>query len=235
MPKLGVNIDHAASLRQLRCGIEPEIISCAILCEAAGCDSIVCHLREDQRHIKENDVYLLKKVVKTRLNLEMAASKKIVEIACVLKPHQATLVPEKRQEVTTEGGLDVIRNSKKVGDAVLSLKGSGIEVSLFIDPQRRQIEAARKIAGMIELHTGRYANAGLENRNKYLDELIDAVHYAKDLGLVVNAGHGLDYDNVEPVARIEGIEELNIGYSIICQAVFTGLGRAVKRMKELIS
>ncbi|MDD5045421.1 MAG: pyridoxine 5'-phosphate synthase [Candidatus Omnitrophica bacterium] len=235
MPKLGVNIDHTASLRQLRNGIEPEIISCAILCESAGCDSIVVHLREDQRHIQEKDVYLLKKAVKTKLNLEMATSKKIIEVACLAKPHQATLVPEKRQEVTTEGGLDVLKNAQKVADAVSRLKGAGIEVSLFIDPQRKQIEAASKLVGMIELHTGRYANASLASRNKYLDELVDAVHYAKDLGLIVNAGHGLDYDNVVPVATIEGIEELNIGYSIICQSVFTGLGRAVKKMKELVS
>ncbi|MCM8770645.1 MAG: pyridoxine 5'-phosphate synthase [Candidatus Omnitrophica bacterium] len=235
MPKLGVNIDHAASLRQLRDGIEPEIASCAILCESAGCDSIVVHLRQDQRHIKESDVYLLKKVVKTKLNLEMSTDKRIVEVACRAKPHQATLVPERRNEVTTEGGLDVIANFKRVKDVVAQLKEEGIVVSLFIDPKKKQIDAARKIVDMIELHTGRYADARLAQRGKYLDELTKAVHYAKDLGLVVNAGHGLDYDNVEPVARIEGIEELNIGYSIICQAIFIGLGRAVKRMKDLIS
>lgn len=234
MPKLGVNIDHAASLRQLRNGIEPEIISCAVLSEQAGCDSIVAHLREDERHIQERDVHLLKIAVNTKLNLEMSCSKRIVDIVCRVQPNQATLVPEKRKEVTTEGGLDVVSNFKKVAGTVKRLGDAGIVASLFIDPVKRQIDAASRLVSMVELHTGRYANAHSAFQQKYLNELSDAAHYAKDKGLIVNAGHGLDYENVLPVAAIEGVEELNIGYSIICQAIFVGLGRAVKRMKALI-
>ncbi len=235
MPKLGVNIDHAASLRQLRNGIEPELVSCALICEANGCDSIVVHLREDQRHIQEKDVYLLKKVVASRLNLEMSCNKRIVDIACGVRPHQATLVPERRRELTTEGGLDVVKNFKKIDAAVAKLKSAGIEVSLFIDPKKSQIDAAQKLVGMIELHTGTYADAPEKLRPKYYNELNAAVRYAVSKGLIVNAGHGLNYENVVAVAQIEGIEELNIGYSIICQAVFVGLGEAVRQMKELIS
>lgn len=235
MPKLGVNIDHAASIRQLRGGIEPELIACACECEDAGADSIVVHLREDQRHIKETDVYLLKKVIRTRLNLEMSCNKKVVSVACLVKPHQATLVPERRKEVTTEGGLDVIGNAKKIQGVVMKLKEAGVTVSLFIDPVKKQIEAASKMVEMIELHTGRFANASPAQWQRSLDEIVEAVRFAKGLDLTVNAGHGLDYDNVEQVARIDGIEELNIGYSIVCQSVFTGIGAAVKRMKALIT
>jgi len=236
MPKLGVNIDHVATLREVRKGKEPQPVFAALICEANGADSIVVHLREDRRHIKEDDLYLLKKVVKTKLNLEMSLAEDIVRIACEVKPHQATLVPERRQEMTTEKGLDVISNFKRIKEVSQRLNDKGIEVSLFIDPDKRQIETAKKIpVKMIELHTGRYAEAEDKKlKEKYLTELKKAVRYAKDLGLIVNAGHGLDYYNVKEVAKIKGIEELNIGYSIVCRAVIVGLAQAVREMKALI-
>jgi pyridoxine 5-phosphate synthase len=226
MPLLGVNIDHVATLREVRKGIEPEPVFAALICEANGADSIVAHLREDRRHIKERDLYILKEVVKTKLNLEMSVAPEIVEIACKVKPDQATLVPEKRQELTTEGGLDVLSKLEK----------QGILVSLFIDPDKRQIDASKKVgAGMIELHTGRYADARNEKeQDKYFKELETAVSYARGKNLIVNAGHGLNYYNVTRVARIKEIEELNIGYSIICRAILVGLERAVKEMRMLI-
>ncbi len=237
MLKLGVNIDHVATLREVRHGIEPEPVFAALVCQAAGADSIVAHLREDRRHIKERDLYILKEVVKTKLNLEMSVAKGIVDIACKLKPDQATLVPEKRQELTTEGGLDVASNLKKIEGAVRRLEKAGIEVSLFIDPDRRQIDAAKKIAaGIIELHTGRYADAkDQKERNKYFNELESAARYAKGAGLTVAAGHGLNYYNAARVATIPQIEEFNIGYSIICRAVMVGLDQAVKEMKKLVN
>jgi pyridoxine 5-phosphate synthase len=236
MPYLGVNIDHVATLREARRGIEPEPVFAALVCEAAGADSIVVHLREDRRHIKDRDLYLLKKAVKTKLNLEMSIATDIVKIACEVKPEQATLVPEKRQELTTEGGLDVVNNFKKIKQVLEKLGKRAIAVSLFIDPEKRQIDAAEKVgAGIIELHTGRYADAeDKKEEDKYFKELERATHYAKDKGLIVNAGHGLNYYNVARVAKIKGIEELNIGYSIICRAVLVGLERAVREMKMLI-
>lgn len=236
MPRLGVNIDHVATLREVRKAIEPEPVFAALICEAAGADSIVIHLREDRRHIKERDLYILKEVVKTKLNLEMSVASEIVDIACQVKPDQATLVPEKRQELTTEGGLDVVANFKKIKQVLGKLEKHGIEVSLFIDPDKAQINASKKVGvGIIELHTGRYADAKNEKeQDKYFKELRIATHYAKTKGLIVNAGHGLNYYNVAPVAKIKDIEELNIGYSIICRAVLVGLERAVKEMKMLI-
>lgn len=236
MPKLGVNIDHAATLRQARFGIEPEPVFAALICEASGADGIVVHLREDRRHIQDNDVFILRRVIKTKLNLEMSIASEIVKIACKVKPDQATLVPERRQELTTEGGLDVIGNFTKIKTTIKKLHDSGIGVSLFIDPERKQIEAAKKSgAKIIELHTGRYADAkNPRSEGKYFNELQRAAGFALDKGLVVNAGHGLNYYNVSRVANIKGIEELNIGYSIICRAVMIGLSRAVKEMKELI-
>ena len=235
MPKLGVNIDHVATLREVRHGIEPEPVFAALICEAAGADSIVVHLREDRRHIKERDLYILKEVVKTKLNLEMSVAKEIAAIACKVKPDQATLVPERREEVTTEGGLDVIGNFKKIRETISKLENSGIAVSLFIDPDKKQIEAAKKIGvEMIELHTGRYANAK-PGQGKFLKELETAVYYGRDLGLEVFAGHGLDYYNVSALAKIREIEEFNIGYSIVCRAVLVGLDRAVREMKALVS
>ena len=234
--KLGVNIDHVATLRQARGGSEPDVIKAALACEAAGADSIVAHLREDRRHINDNDVRTLRRLVKTKLNLEMSIVPEIVRIACCVRPDQATLVPERRQELTTEGGLDTRKNFKRVKKAVSALEAHKIEVSLFIDPDIKQIDAAFDTgARIIELHTGRYANAKTgSERRRYLLEIKDAASYACNMGLVVNAGHGLDYQNVSSVARIGEIEELNIGHSIISRAVFTGLSRAVKEMAGLM-
>jgi pyridoxine 5-phosphate synthase len=236
MPKLGVNIDHIATLRQARRGIYPEPVIAAKICEAAGADSIVVHLREDRRHIQDADLLNLKRIVKTRLNLEMSVASEIVAIACKVKPDQATLVPEKRQELTTEGGLDVVKNLAQIKAAVKKLAGSGIEVSLFIDPVKSQISSAKKTgAGIIELHTGQYAEAKNKNEvNASFREIAQAAKYALNMGLIVNAGHGLDYNNVTRISGIRGLDELNIGYSIICRAVFVGLDRAVKEMKALL-
>lgn len=236
MPKLGVNVDHVATLRQARGGIEPDPVLAAEIAEGAGCDSIVCHLREDRRHIRERDLYLLRKTVRTRLNLEMSIAKDVVKIALDVKPDEATLVPERRKELTTEGGLDCVKNKSSLAKVIEKLKSKGVIVSLFIDPNNRQIEAAKKSgAEFIELHTGEYANAKGERRRKAeLRKLIDSTKYAIDLGLRVNAGHGLNYNNVVDVAKIYGIEELNIGHSIISRAVFVGLDRAVKEMLVLI-
>lgn len=236
MPRLGVNIDHVATLRELRHGIEPEPVFAALLCEASGADSIVAHLREDRRHIKEVDVFLLKKVIKTKFNLEMSVSPEIVSIACKAMPDRATLVPERRMELTTEGGLDVAANFKKIDRALKALKEKGIEVSLFVDPDKKQIDAAKKIGvEMLELHTGRYSNAGGEKEiDKYFKQIKSAAAYARKLKFSIFAGHGLDYYNVSKIAKIKEIEELNIGYSIVCRAVLVGLERAVKEMKALI-
>ncbi len=236
MPRLGVNIDHVATLREVRHGIEPEPAFAALIAQTAGADSIVVHLREDRRHIKDKDLYILKKIVKVKLNLEMSIAEEIVAIACKVKPGQATLVPERRQELTTEGGLDVVSNLKKIKQAVGKLEKSGIPVSLFIDPDKKQIDAAKKLKiKMIELHTGRYADAkNKKEEDKYFKELESASRYAKDKGMHVFAGHGLNYYNVSRVAKIKGIEELNIGYSIICRAVLVGLERAVRQMKALM-
>ena len=237
MPKLGVNIDHVATVREARKTISPDPIEAARVCEAAGCDSIVCHLREDRRHIKDTDVKKLKEIVRTRFNLEMSVAPGIINIACRIRPDQATLVPERRQEVTTEGGLDVVRNKRAVKAAVTRLKKSGIDVSLFINPAISQIDASLEAgAGIIELHTGEYANARTAAaRSRELERMRRAVAYALKLGLEVNAGHGLDYKNVIDIARIDGINELNIGHSIISRAIFTGLKDAVREMKGLIA
>lgn len=214
----------------------PDPVEAARLCEDAGCGSIVCHLREDRRHIKDADVVMFRETVRTRLNLEMSIAPEIVNFACNISPDQATLVPEKRQEVTTEGGLDVKRNLKKVSAAVSRLKRSGIDVSLFINPSIGQIDASVKAgAGIIELHTGEYANAKSDAAaRKELEILKKAVKHALSLGLEVNAGHGLNYENVRAVACINGMNELNIGHSIISRAVFVGISAAVKEMLELV-
>jgi len=234
--KLGVNVDHVATLRQARRELEPDPIEAARICEKAGADSIVCHLREDRRHINDRDLIRLKKMVRTRLNLEMSINRGIVEIACQVRPNQATLVPEKRQEVTTEGGLDVFSQKNKVRQVVQRLKEKGILVSLFIDPVKKQIEESKTVgADYIELHTGRYARSkNPPGIKETLDDLKRAVDLATDIGLGVNAGHGLNYNNVKAIARIKGIEELNIGHSIISHAVFVGLEQAVKEMLGLI-
>ena len=234
--RLGVNIDHVATLREARGGLDPEPVFAALIAEANGADAIVAHLREDRRHINDEDLFLLKGVVKSRLNLEMSIAPEIAGIACKIKPDQATLVPEKRQELTTEGGLDVAANQDKIKKVVEKLSASGIEVSLFIDPFKKQISASQKTgASMIELHTGAYANAkNKTEEDKYFNELKSAVSFAKKLGLQVFAGHGLNYINVARIAALKGIEELNIGHSIISRAVFVGLGNAIKEIKELI-
>jgi pyridoxine 5-phosphate synthase len=236
MPKLGVNIDHVATLRQQRRGNLPDPVYAAFLCEGAGADSIVAHLREDRRHIQDFDVRLLRKNVKTKFNLEMSISPEIVKIACRIKPHQSTLVPERRQELTTEGGLDVAGNLKIISSAIRKLEKSGIPVSLFIDPDKKQIDAAVESgAGIIELHTGRYADAKLSGqKERFFNQIRQAIDYAKLKGLVVNAGHGLDYNNVGRIAQLNGIDELNIGYSIICKALYTGLCNAVREMRKIL-
>ena len=230
--KLGINVDHVATLRQARKGIFPDPVDAAIICEMAGCDSIVCHLREDRRHIQDSDLYLLKKTVKTKLNLEMALSQEIVDIALNVKPDQVTIVPEKRQEVTTEGGLNVAGNLERIKENVEKFHKAGITVSLFIEPEEHQIEAS-KDAGVefIELHTGRYADAKDEKElYKELNKIYKATEYALSIGIRVNAGHGLDYKNTAQICKIKGIEELNIGYSIMARAIFKGLETAIKEM-----
>ncbi len=237
MPYLGVNIDHVATLRQARGGTEPEPVFAALICQAAGADSIVIHLREDRRHIKDRDLLVLKKTVSIKLNLEMSMSSEIVDIACRIKPDQATLVPEKRQELTTEGGLDAVSNFQKLKKVIAMLKKSDIAVSLFIDPGKKQIDAASRLGvKMVELHTGRYADAKDEKeQNKYFNEIKAAANYARRKKIHVFAGHGLNYNNVSRIASLKGIEELNIGHSIICRAVFVGLNQAVRQMVSLIN
>lgn len=236
MIRLGVNIDHVATVRQARGGVEPEPIAAAILAETAGADGIVCHLREDRRHIRDRDLDLLRRIVTTQLNLEMAAVDEMVRIASKVHPDMVTLVPERREELTTEGGLEVIRQKNRLKKVIKTLHENDIEVSIFIDPDTNQIEAARETgAGIIEIHTGMYANA--LNRNemeKERDKIINAARFAKEIGLKVSAGHGLNYKNVQCIAGIKEIEELNIGHSIISRAIFIGMEAAVREMKRLI-
>ena len=235
MPKLGVNIDHVATLRQARRGSVPDPVYAAYLCGQAGADSIVAHLRQDRRHIQDQDIISLRKKIKTKLNLEMSLAPEIVRIACMIRPDQATLVPEHREELTTEGGLNVVANFSKIEALLPKLEKAGIRVSLFINPDRNQINASKRVgAKTIELHTGRYADAkNKTQKEKSFNELKEAVNYALALGLCVNAGHGLNYANVRRIAGIPGITELNIGYSIICKAIYVGLSKAVKEMREL--
>lgn len=233
---LGVNIDHVATLRNARGGIEPDPILAADICEKNGATSITTHLREDRRHIKDADVYSLIKTIKTRLNLEMAMAEDIQKIALEIKPYSICLVPEKRQEVTTEGGLDVAGQLDKVSEFIRPLLDAGIVVSLFIDPEENQVRAAQKTgAQFIEMHTGSYSEAfGTEKEQEEFLKLKYAAELAQCLGLKVNAGHGLNYQNVHRMHEIQGLHELNIGHSIISRAVFTGLAEAVDRMNELI-
>ncbi|MFC1624315.1 pyridoxine 5'-phosphate synthase [Candidatus Omnitrophota bacterium] len=236
MPQLGVNVDHVATLRQARGGREPDPIYAASVCEEAGCDSIVAHLREDRRHINDKDIKKLKRNVKTRLNLEMSIERDIVETAKRILPRQATLVPERRQELTTEGGMSVTKHKKKIHKAADAMKKKGIEVSIFIDPDVREIRASKDIGiDIIEIHTGRYSLARTRGSiEKEFEKIKESVDYALSLGLVVNAGHGLDYINVKRIAGIHGINELNIGHSIISRAAFTGLYKAVRDMRALV-
>jgi pyridoxine 5-phosphate synthase len=237
MPKLNVNVDHVATIRQARGSNEPDPVFAAYLAELAGAHGIVAHLREDRRHIQDRDLYVMRETVKTKLNMEMAATNEMVTIAVEVMPDMVTLVPEKREELTTEGGLDVAGNKKSISKAVDRLKEKGIFVSLFIDPDEKQITASDDIgADMVEIHTGAYAEA--ENEIKIENELKkveSSVTIALDYGLRVAAGHGLDYQNIEPIAWIEEIEELNIGHSIISRAIIVGIEEAVSEMLILCS
>jgi pyridoxine 5-phosphate synthase len=234
--KLGVNIDHVATVRQARRGREPDPVWAAALCELSGADIITVHLREDRRHIQDRDLAILRRTVGVKLNLEMANVVEIVEIALKTAPDQVTLVPEKRQEVTTEGGLDVKGNLTALKKTAGRLRAAGILVSYFIDPEVSQIEASRKAgADFIELHTGAYANARTEAAvAKELRALVAAAEKGRKLGLRINAGHGLNYLNVRPILALAGLEELHIGHSIISRAIFVGLEKAVREMAAII-
>ena len=232
---LGVNIDHVATLRQARGGDSPDPLHAALLAEQSGADSITLHLREDRRHIQDRDVRAMRSALKTRMNLEIAATGEMVHIACDLRPADVCLVPEKREEITTEGGLDVVASMARTRDVCAQLGAAGIRVSLFIDPEAAQVDAAVRCgAPAIELHTGAYAEARGAARAEALHRLAAAARQASAAGLVVNAGHGLDYYNVQPVAALPEIVELNIGHAIVSRALFTGLGVAVADMKRLM-
>ena len=235
MATLGVNIDHIANVREARQTIEPDPVQFAFLAELGGADSITVHLREDRRHIVDRDVYLLKKTIKTKLNLEMAATDEMLDIAKKVMPDYVTLVPEKREEVTTEGGLDIKNNEKYISEFVKELKKSNIEVSAFIDPVKTQIECSKDLGfDCIELHTGTYANLKGEDQFNELQKLTESTFLASDLGLLVNAGHGLNYQNVLKISSINNINELNIGHSIVSRALAIGLKESVREMKNLI-
>ncbi len=233
--RLGVNVDHIATLRQARRGTQPDPVEAALVCERAGASSIVCHLREDRRHIQDHDARRLKTSIVTRLNLEMSIAPAIVDIALKIKPDQVTLVPERRQELTTEGGLDVARLRKQLHILIPLLHRQGIAVSLFIDPTLRQLRASRDVgATVVELHTGGYANANGSEKMRALRAIRLAARQGRALSLEVAAGHGLDYKNVHRIVSIPEIEELNIGYSIITHALSVGLERAVREMVALL-
>ncbi len=230
-PRLAVNVDHIATIRQARRGREPDPVAAAVLAELAGAEGIIVHLREDRRHIQDRDLRLLRETVSTRLNLEMAATEEMVGIATAIRPNLVTLVPERRQELTTEGGLEVAGQRARLTSVVGTLRGSGIPVSLFIAPEEGQVEAAKAVgAALVELHTGRYAEAQGEAAREALAALIRAARFAAGAGLSVSAGHGLNYANVEPVAAIPEVEELNIGHSIVARAALVGMERAVREM-----
>ncbi len=233
---LGVNIDHVATVREARGGREPEPIAAALLAELGGADGITVHLRGDRRHIKERDLFMLKDIIATKLNLEMAATPEMVGISKKLKPYSCTLVPEEPGELTTQGGLDVISHQDHLKEVIKELKEQGIVVSIFIDADSAQIKAAKAIgADFIEIHTGVYAEAETEKeQEEELQRIIEAARLAQNIGLRVNAGHGLNYQNVRPIAQIPGLVELNIGHSIISRAVLVGIERAVRDMKALL-
>jgi pyridoxine 5-phosphate synthase len=229
--RLYINIDHVATLRQARRGAEPDPVEAASVCEAAGADGITAHLREDRRHIQDADIQGLKAKVRTYFNLEMACVAEMVELACRIKPEQVTLVPERREEITTEGGLDIVSDPSRIANAIASLSDAGIRVSLFIDPTRVAVEQSKKLGvAAIELHTGTYSHH--PESAKTIDALRDSARRGADLGIAVHAGHGLTVKNVGAVAAIPEIEELNIGHSVISRAVFIGLDRAVKEIHE---
>jgi pyridoxine 5-phosphate synthase len=236
MIHLGVNIDHVATVRQARLDVEPDPVAAAVICELAGAHGITIHLRGDRRHIQDRDLHILRKTVKVKLNLEMGATNEMVEIALEVKPDQVTLVPEKREELTTEGGLDVLANERALADAVGRLKSGGIPSSMFIEPDCAQIEASGRIgADAIELHTGAYANAKTEPAQQAeLERLVHGGRHAAMLGLRVHAGHGLTYRNIIPIKQIPKLHEVNIGHNIVARAVLVGLDRAVREMLELL-
>ena len=232
---LGVNIDHVATVREARKTYEPDPVWAASLCLVGGADSITIHLREDRRHIQDRDLRLLRETVPVKLNLEMANLRPIIDIALEVFPDQATFVPERREEVTTEGGLDVCTHIASLGEATEALKARGITVSFFVDPVKSQIEAsARCGVDAIELHTGSYANAGRKEAAAELDKLIKGAKIAHGLGLEVNAGHGINYHNIREIVRMPHLHELNIGHSIVSRSIFVGLQVAVRQMKDLI-
>jgi pyridoxine 5-phosphate synthase len=233
-PRLGVNIDHVATLRQARRVPDPDPVHAAILAELGGADGITIHLRSDRRHIQDRDVEILRQVVKTRLNLEMAATQEMLKIALTAKPHQVTLVPERREEITTEGGLDVVLNSVQLKPAVKMLEEGGIHVSVFVDPDLEQVKEAHRIdARAIEINTAAYADARDDHgREAALRKATDAARLGRKLGLAVHAGHGLTYENVRAVAALPEVSELNIGHNIVARAVLVGMERAVREMRE---
>lgn len=237
MARLGVNIDHVATVRQARMGTEPDPVHAAVLAELGGADGITVHLREDRRHIQDRDLKLLRETVKTSLNLEMSASEEIICIALDVRPNMATIVPERREELTTEGGLDVRLNRDRIADCVRKLKDGGIYVSLFINPDLDQVKEAHKVdADAVEIHTGAYANARtVEVWRHEKEKISEACRLAHKFGLKVNAGHGLNYQNVRQIVSIKEISELNIGHSIVSRAVLVGMERAVREMKQLLS
>lgn len=236
MIALGVNIDHVATLRQARGTTYPSPVEAALIAEASGADAITLHLREDRRHIQDRDVEILRERLQTRMNLESAVTEEMIAIACRIKPHDVCLVPERREELTTEGGLDVIRHFEQVKQACSKLADAGIQVSLFINAEREQIDAAARMgAPVIEIHTGHYADAiDSAVQQSELEKICTAVAYGLSRGLKVNAGHGLHYQNTRPIAAIQGISELNIGHAIVSHALFVGFARAVSEMKQLI-
>ena len=233
--ELGINIDHVATLRNARGTIYPDPIKAARLAEEAGADLITLHLREDRRHIKDADLLTLRPLIKTRMNLECAVTPEMINIACKVKPHDVCLVPEKREEVTTEGGLDVIGHFEVVKAATKQLQDTGIRVSLFIDPEEQQIQAAKDVgATVVELHTGRYADLSGVDQAKELERIRKAAIFGKSIGLRVNAGHGLHEGNVKPIAAIAELSELNIGHAIVAEALFKGWQKAINDMKALM-
>ncbi|MDP6445934.1 MAG: pyridoxine 5'-phosphate synthase [Pirellulaceae bacterium] len=235
MPELGVNIDHVATVREARRTVEPDPVWAAALAELGGADCITLHLREDRRHIQDRDLRLLRQTVTAKLNLELACESDVLSIACEVKPHQVTLVPEKREEVTTEGGLDVAGQTDRIAAATRQLNDAGIDVSLFLDPEERQLAAAAALGvAAVELHTGQYALANGGERELELAKLTAAGEQIRAAGMTLHAGHGLTYHNVLPVARIADMRELNIGHSIVARAVMVGMQNAVREMKRLV-
>lgn len=235
MPELGVNIDHVATVREARKTNEPDPVWAAIQAELGGAEGITVHLREDRRHIQDRDVHLLRATISSRLNLELACEREVLDLACEIHPDQATLVPEKREELTTEGGLDVVGKKTKIANAIEQLKNSGIFVSLFVDPDPDQLKASCDLgAQAIELHTGKYAEAKGDEQKRQLDQLHEAGELITSAGVQLHAGHGLTYHNVKPIASLPSMHELNIGHSIVSRSIMVGMKEAVAEMKRLM-